>query len=147
MSTARRVSEVMRVDRLDSGQRRLVRDLVIDLGVTLDIPPDEYEGFTRSQAGTTVVTVPEGFETDFSSVPAFARALYRFDSIDLAGCCHDRAYQVGVPRSAADRVWKIVATSGRRRVGKLRGWLGWLGLRVGGGFAYRPAADPPTHPD
>lgn len=144
MSTARRVSEFLRVDRLDNGQRKLVRDLVIDLGVTLDLGRDDYEGFTRSQAGTTVVTVPEGFETDFSSIPFFARALYRFDSVDLAGCCHDRAYRVGVPRQAADRVWEIIATSGRRRVGKVRGWLGWLGLRVGGGFAYRSKRDSQT---
>jgi len=147
MSTARRVSDLLRVDRLDNGQRRLVRDLVIDLGVTLDIPDDKHEGFTRSQAGTTVVTVPEGFETDFSSIPVFARALYRFDSVDLAGCCHDLAYRVGVPRRAADRVWEIVARSGRRRVGKVRGWLGWLGLRVGGGFSYRSKRDSRLSPD
>ena len=147
MTTARRVSDLLRVDRLDDGNRRLVRDLVIDLGVTLDIPDDEYPGFTRSQAGTTVVTVPEKFVTDFSSIPGFARILYRFDAVDLAGCCHDLAYRLGVPRPIADKIWVIVATSGRRRVGRVRGWLGWLGLRLGGGIGYHPTNDPLTPPD
>jgi len=147
MSTARRVSDLLRVDRLDDGRRRLVRDLVIDLGVTLEIGDDEYPAFTRSQAGTTVVTVPEGFITDFSSIPPFARAFYRFDSVDLAGCCHDLAYRVGVPRPLADRIWEIVATSGRRRVGRVRGWLGWLGLRAGGWVGYKPTGDPLVAPE
>jgi hypothetical protein len=142
MSTARRVSDLLRVDRLDDGRRRLVRDLVIDLGAALDLPDDAYSGFTRSRAGTTVVTVPEKFVTDFSSIPGFARFLYRFDAVDLAGCCHDLAYRVGVPRDVADEIWRIVATSGRRRVGNVRGWLGWAGLRVGAGLSYRPTGDP-----
>ena len=96
MSTAKLISDVLRVDRLATGDRRLVRDLVIDLGVALRIESDEHGCFTRSDAGTTVVRVPEGFETDFSSIPVFARMLYRFDSVDLAGCCHDLAYRIGV---------------------------------------------------
>lgn len=141
MTTAQRVSDLLRVDRLDDGRRRLVRPLVIDLGVDLGLGEGDFAGF-ELEAGATRVTVPTGFITDFSSVPAGARWLYRFDAVDLAGCCHDLAYRVGVPRDVADRVWKIIATSGRRRVGRVRGWLGWMGLRVGGGFAYRPTGDP-----
>jgi len=137
---ATRVSDLMRVDRLDDGCRRLVRDLVIDLGVDLGLGNDRHKGFSVSAAGTTRVTVHEGFVTDFSSVPGLARALYRFDAVDLAGCCHDLAYSVGVERGVADRVWQIVATSGTRKVGRVRGWLGWLGLRVGGLWAYRGQA-------
>jgi len=143
MSTATRVSEPLRVDRLESGDRQLVRDLVIDLGVDVGVGDGDYAGFTMSVDGsTTIVTVPAGFETDFSSIPAFARPLYRFDSVDLAGCCHDLAYRVGVPRDVADKIWQIVARSGKRRVGRIRGWLGWLALRLFAGFAYRPTGDP-----
>jgi len=139
MAAAERVSEVLRVDRLDSGMRRLVRDLVIDLGADLGLGDTDYSGFTLSaNRGTTLVTVPEGFETDFSSVPAFARMLYRFDSVDLAGCCHDLAYRIGVPRDVADEIWRLVAVSGEQRVGRFRGRLGWIGLRLGARYAYRP---------
>jgi hypothetical protein len=144
MTTARRVSDLLRVDRLDTGDRRLVRDLVIDLGVDVGLGT-EYRCFTMSASGaTTIVTVPEGFETDFSSIPALARPLYRFDSVDLAGCCHDLAYRIGIPRDTADRVWRIVATSGDRHVGKTRGWMGWASLRLFASFAYNPTGDPAT---
>lgn len=139
MAEAERVSEVLRVDRLDSGMRRLVRDLVIDIGANLGLGETDYAGFTLSASPTTtIVTVPEGFETDFSSVPAFARMLYRFDSVDLAGCCHDLAYRIGVPRDVADEIWRLVAVSGEQRVGRFRGRLGWIGLRLGARYAYRP---------
>ncbi len=52
----------------------------------------------------TSVDVPAGFQTDYSSIPWFARALYRFDTVDLAGVCHDLAYFDGVPRAAADAI-------------------------------------------
>jgi len=117
---------------------------VIDLGVDVGLGT-EYLCFTMSDSGaTTVVTVPEGFETDYSSIPALARPLYRFDSVDLAGCCHDLAYRVGIPRDTADRIWRIVAGSGDRHVGKTRGWLGWVALRLFAGFAYKPTGDPMT---
>ena len=64
------------------------------------------------------------------------------ESVDLAGCCHDLAYRVGVPRKTADKIWLIVATSGTRRVGWFRGRLGWLGLRIGAKLAYNPTGDP-----
>jgi hypothetical protein len=142
MTTATRKSLPLRVDRLGTGQRQLVRDLVIDLGVDLDLGNDEYPGFTTSDTPATVVTVPKCFVTDFSSIPHLARPLFRFDSVDLAGCCHDLAYRVGVPRKTADKIWLIVATSGTRRVGRFRGRLGWLGLRIGAKLAYNPTGDP-----
>jgi hypothetical protein len=139
---ARLLSEPLRVDRMENGRRRLVRDLVIDLGGDLGLGNGKYPGFSCSPLDTTIVTVPEGFRTDFSSIPSLARPFYRFDSVDLAGCCHDLAYRVGVPRPVADRIWEIVATSGRTRVGRVRGRLGWLGLRMLGCVAYRPTGDP-----
>jgi hypothetical protein len=95
-----------------------------------------------TSGATTIVTVPEGFETDFSSIPALARPLFRFDAVDLAGCCHDLAYQIGIPRDTADRIWRIVAGSGDRHVGKVRGSMGWIALRLFGGFAYKPTGAP-----
>ncbi|MEM1336087.1 MAG: hypothetical protein AAGG08_21780, partial [Actinomycetota bacterium] len=71
------------------------------------------------------------------SIPAPARIFYRFSSVDLAGVCHDWAYRIGVDRRKADRCWRIIATRGEVRVGTTLGWLGYLALRIGGGFAYR----------
>ena len=142
MTTGTRTSLPLRVDRLPTGQRQLIRDLVIDLGVNLGLGDDKYQGFSVSDEGNTVVTVPACFVTDFSSIPSVARPFFRFDKVDLAGCCHDLAYRVGVPRGKADQIWRIVATSGTRRVSKVRGFLGWVGLRIGAGFAYKPTNDP-----
>ncbi len=142
MREAKRVSGPLQVERLDNGDRMLLRDLVIDLGAHLRLGDGEFAGFTMSADGaTTVVTVPKGFTTDFSSIPAFARALYRFDSVDLAGCCHDWAYDVGVPRAKADEIWRLVAISGTRHVSPFLGRLGWVALRLGGWFAYRSHAE------
>ena len=121
----------------------LLRDLVIDLGTNLDLGERRHDGFTVSQQGTTVVTVPKDFKIDFSSNPTFARWLYRFDSVDLAGCCHDWAYWVGVPQPEADEIWRLVAASGESEETRLTGWkarLGWLALRGFGGLAYRDHA-------
>ncbi len=126
----------LRVDRLSSGERRLVRDLEIDLGVDIGIAAGKHQGFDVVD-GSTRVTVPSCFVTDFSSIPAFARVLYRFSTVDLAGVCHDWAYRMGVDRKTADRCWRIVATSGTACVGPTQGRLGYLALRLGGRWAYR----------
>jgi len=134
------LSGPLQVERLSDGKRKLLRDLVIDLSSDLGLRAGQYPGFAPSEWGTTTITVPEGFVTDFSSIPGFARALFRFDSVDLAGCCHDLAYYVGVPKPIADEVWRLVATSGESRIDDIRGRLGWLGLRLGGWVAYRKHA-------
>lgn len=140
MTMAKRISGPLRVERLNNGKRMLLRDLKIDLMVNLDLGSDRYDGFSESEQGTTVVTVPEGFVTDFSSIPGWARWLYRFDSVDLAGCCHDWGYWVGVPRGPADEIWRLVARSGESHEARATGWkarLGWIALRLGGGAAYK----------
>jgi hypothetical protein len=141
MATARRLSGPLQVERLDNGRRKLLRDLVIDLGEDLGLGDQKYDGFTLSPDGDTIITVPKDFVTDFSSIPSLARSLYRFDSVDLAGCCHDHSYYVGAPRDVADEIWRIVAMSGAKRVGKVRGRMGWLALRIGGWLAYRRHAN------
>ncbi len=141
MVMAVRLSEPLRVERQDDGRRLLLRDLVIDLHVDLGLGDDRYPGFDRSTAGSTVITVPAGFDTDFSSIPWVARALYRFDSVDLAGTCHDWAYYVGVPQPEADEIWRLVAISGTKRVSGWKGRLGWLALRAFGKFAWDDHAE------
>ncbi|MGI9616215.1 MAG: DUF1353 domain-containing protein [Acidimicrobiales bacterium] len=140
MERAQLRSGELQVQRLSDGRRRLLRDLEIDLRKDLRLGDGRYPGIT-SPDSSTVVTVPKAFVTDFSSIPAFARALYRFDAVDLAGCCHDWAYYVGVPKPQADEIWRLVAISGTRRVSRWRGRLGWLALRVGGHRAYRSHAE------
>ncbi len=135
-----RVSGPLQVERLEDGHRKLLRDLVIQLGRDLGLN-DAYTGFDFAQhrdAGirVTQVTVPRRFTTDFSSIPGPARAMFRFDSVDLAGCCHDYAYVMGVPRKEADEIWRLVAISGQRHVPEWKGRLGYLALRVGGWRAY-----------
>jgi hypothetical protein len=87
--------------------------------------------------GSTRITVPHCFVTDFSSIPSLARSLYRFSSVDLAGVCHDWAYRIGVDRKRADRCWEIVATSGQASVSRALGRAGYLALRAGGWAVYR----------
>ncbi len=149
-----------RTDRLESGRRRIVRPLVIDLGVDLGIGNCFYPWVVPSHAALAdssgrwqdycldaspiqIVTVPADFVTDFSSIPAIFRPAYRFDKVDVAGCCHDLAYRIGVPRGPADRIWRVVSTSGHRRVTRPGGAIGWLGLRLGGWYGY----DPPGNVD
>lgn len=145
MTTAQRISHLLRVDRLDTGERQLVRDLVVDIG-----QPVSLRGFIHERVqvvdGKPRVTVPEHFVTDFSSIPAIFRPLFRFSAVDLAGCVHDLAYRIQMPRKPADRMWEIVATSGttkRNRVSSVRGRLGYWGLRIGGICAYRANATKP----
>mgnify|MGYP001823766836 FL=1 len=52
-----------------------------------------------------------------------------------------RLGNVGVPRSAADKIWRLVAISGTRHVSEFRGRLGWIALRLGGCWAYRSHAE------
>lgn len=135
--TALILSGPLQAERLPNGRRKLLRELVVDLGEPVP-PAHGFDGWYASGRGTTVVRVPAGFDTDYSSIPFFAHALMgRWDRHDLAGVVHDYAYRIQVPRDAADRVWRIVARSGARRVGPVRGFLGWAGLRVGGWVAYR----------
>jgi len=135
ISSRRPDGSFLRVDRISSGDRRLVREVVFVFDDDVGIPGGEYDGF-EVENGCTKVTIPPCFVTDFSSIPAPARVLYRFSSVDLAGVCHDWAYRMGVNRRVADKCWMIVARSGDASVGAVRGRLGYLALRVGGWPAY-----------
>ena len=131
------VSKPLLVERLETGRRKLVRDFVLWI--------DE------------IVTIPAGFDTDFSSWPRFLPGP-QYDKIDLAGVVHDYCCKYGtlgyggrkIGYMESNRIWYRVARAGSKStwfnpVRKLLGlkvvkgtrlniaWasLGWLGLIVG----------------
>lgn len=104
-----------------------------------------------------IVTVPEGFETDFASVPRLPLAYWLFGNVaDEAAVVHDFAYSCGlVSRKEADALFSeamgsldaqsIEAKSGIAKAVP-RAWFSvrrgamWLGVRLFGGPRYSPAA-------
>lgn len=105
--------------RLPSGRRRLMEPLTVKAnGLTFDIPA--------------------GFETDYSSIPAAARWLVRWDRVDIAGVVHDYLYkEAPYGRRRADQMWRRVATRGDHHANWVQATLGYYGLRVGGWWAWR----------
>ena len=131
-------SNPLRVVRLPNGRRSLLYRLVIEVDGEL-------------------ISVPKGFETDYSSIPTeiivvslmmlsylFAYGyltmvilllLPRFDQVDYAGVVHDYLYESGiVPRIKADRIWRVIALSGERHVEPIQAWGCWLTLRLTGAY-------------
>ena len=83
------------------------------------------------------IIVPAGFVTDFSSVPRAFAWFVDFRKVDLAGVVHDYLYRYALlPRSHADRIWRILAGAGLDRALFHQRWIGWLALRVGGWAAW-----------
>ena len=113
------VGDMMQTERMDDGRRRLLRDLNM-----------EIEG--------QPVTIPVDTVTDFSSIPWYGRILVRWSKVDIAGVVHDWYYQTGTTsRAQADAVWRMVAMAGTHHANVVQAWIGWLALRLGGGFAWR----------
>ena len=137
MTTARIISGPLQDERRDDGRRVLLRSLAISLGVYMP-ELDRVPGVELVMWRDTIVTVPAGFDTDYSSIPRLALVIMGdWTRHDLAGVAHDWLYRTQAQRAAADRVWWIVARSGERHVDPVQGFLGWLGLRAGGWVAYR----------
>lgn len=114
----------LQTERLPNGNRILIRNLVVKL----------KDG--------TAISVPSNFETDFSSIPKFARIIVRWSRVDIAGVIHDFLYwcpQCGISRKRADAIWCEVAGAGEHCANKFQQYLGWIGLRLGGWIAYRKA--------
>lgn len=114
----------LQTERLRNGRRELIRNLVVQLG----------DGRT--------ITVPKGFETDFSSIPRFARFFIHWSRVDIAGVVHDFLYwcpQKGISRTRADAAWREIAGAGDHHANWVQRSLGWVGLRVGGRWAFRKA--------
>ncbi len=88
------------------------------------------------------ITVPEGFVTDFASVPRLP-FIYWFagDTVRKAAVIHDWLYRtaaVQVTRAEADAVFaEAIEALG---YWKARQWFMWAGVRVGGYWSYAPRA-------
>lgn len=85
-----------------------------------------------------VVVVPEGFVTDFASVPR-APFIYWFagDTARKAAVIHDWFYRTStekIDRATADAVFaEAIEALG---YWKARSWFMWAGVRVGGYWSY-----------
>jgi len=84
-----------------------------------------------------VFTVPAGTPTDFASIPrALTALLPKNGRYDRAAVLHDKLYQTGeVPKSRADDLFCEAMDS--LGVGMVLRRTLWLGVRMGGGFAWR----------
>lgn len=114
----------LRTERLSTGRRKLLCDLVIEV--------------SSGPSGTEPekVTVSSGFDTDFSSLPTFLQWVVHWSKVDVAGVVHDWLYANGAERKRADRIWWMVALSGEHHANRLQAWICWLGLRVFGSIAW-----------
>lgn len=144
MTTPRCLTEFDDI-RIAGGRRKLQADLQVDLGVfvqELHAWDARGEHVWLSAERTTVLCIPAGTTSDYSSIPSVLPqwVVGRWDQHDIAGFAHDWLYQLGAARAVADRVWRIIARSGDRHVNPVQGWLGWAGIRVGGWKAYRAHA-------
>ena len=151
MTTARLISKRPLVRFDDEGRRVLQEELIVDLGqrvkdlVTWDVIRQSREGGPRRittslNTRTTIIRVPAGLVYDGASLPSgiLVRILAGLkERYEVAAVFHDALYLWGAPRGASDRAFWIISRSGRRRVNKVRGWLSWAGLRVGGWKAWR----------
>ena len=70
---AKLVSDWLRTERQPNGTRILLRELNVDVD-------------------STVINVPEGISTDFSTIPWYGRFLVRWSRVDIAGVVHDYLY-------------------------------------------------------
>lgn len=143
MSGARVTSGQPPFRRLDDGARVLLESVSVDLGEYVEeLHASTQYGATESPEGTTVVTVPAGFITDFSSIPSWAGWFMGPKSrYDFAGIVHDWLYRRGAPRGVSDDIWRHIARSGREHVGPVHGMVGWIALRAAGWWPYYDVGD------
>ena len=87
-----------------------------------------------------IVEVPEGFRTDFASVPWFGRwFISTWERTARSAVLHDYLYSMegrrrcGYTRSKADGISLEVL----KVMGHKRRWFAWAALRVGGWMAWR----------
>lgn len=83
-----------------------------------------------------IVEVPDGFETDFASVPRLPFVfLAAGDTAQRAAVLHDYLYSTGEHRAFADSVF--LAAMKAEQIPAWRRYLMWAGVRVFGGAYYR----------
>ncbi|MDA1267074.1 MAG: DUF1353 domain-containing protein [Planctomycetota bacterium] len=104
----------LQTERLGDGRRRLLRELAVSVH-------------------GRELRVPEGFDTDYSSIPPMFAWLVRWSKVDLAGVVHDWLYDRGcteqITRAEADRIWFCIARAGAHRANWVQASLAWLALR------------------
>jgi hypothetical protein len=90
----------------------------------------------ESDVAQQVFAVPEGFVTDFASVPRLPLAfLLTGESAHEAAVIHDYIYSRNLlPRAAADAVFR--EAMGATGEPSWRSWLMYLGVRLGGWVAW-----------
>ena len=110
----------LHVRRLPDGQRQLLQDLSVRV------------------ARDSTITVPSGFETNYSSIPTPFQWVVRWSRVDIAGVVHDYLYEHAAgTRRFADGVWRELAVSGAHHANRYQAWLCWLILRGVGGWFWR----------
>lgn len=96
------------------------------------------QGFAYDHPGSGAeIVVPEGYITDFASIPTLARAVFPpFGRHAKAAVLHDWLYLIGEPgrRDFADRVFLDAAEE--LGVGYMRRHAMYQAVRLGGGGAY-----------
>ena len=132
------------VPREDMGEpgARILGDLKVQLNAagtswTLLEPLVYHVGSPDSEE---IIRVPEGFCTDFASVPAIARVFFStWRRTARAAVIHDYLYSMegrrkyGYTRSKADGILREVL----KVMGHKRRWLAWAALRLFGWLAWR----------
>ena len=109
------IGDPLLVERQPDGTRVLKRDIVVQV--------NEHRGWEP-------IRVKKDFVTDYSSIPTLLSWVVRWSRVDIAGVVHDCLYRYGqMPRKDADKVWWLVALSGKNRANRMQAGLCWLALR------------------
>jgi len=140
MPTAKLLSERPLVEIDEDGLRVLKRALAVDVGQyikALHRKGRQRYHVSMSKMGTTITRVPEGMRYNGASIPWLVQPVLGDPMLwEAAGAVHDWLFQVQAPYRASNRVFRIIARSGKG-VGWLRAGLAYAGLQLGGWVAYR----------
>ncbi len=108
----------MQTERMSDGRRRLIKELIFE------VKGKQYP-------------IEKGYITDYSSIPFFGRFVVRWSKVDLAGVIHDWLYEKGsVSKLEADKIWRIVARSGKHHANCLQAGICWFALFIGAWCAW-----------
>ncbi len=131
-----RFDSALRVEKLGGDHWRLTAPLIVSI-FAADYPRELRRLLVEP------LSVPEGFETDFASVPRLPLAyLLTGNTAHRAAVAHDFLSTIRAERSFADDVF--AAGMRAERVPGWRRWLMYTAVRVGGGSRY--AEHPGTWP-
>ena len=118
----------LQVEILDDERARLLAPFTVAL--SSNTLPEKFIKFTEHGFE---ITVPAGFETDFSSVPRIPLAYWLTGGkAKKAAVVHDWLYSLG----AGSRIWCDDVYCALAKLGRISGWrrgLMWAGVRLGGG--------------